>query len=233
MGSDANMSYTIGEFSKKLGVSGSTIKNYEKKFNIEIVRNSKGHRMYTENQLGLFQLILRMKNMGATLDVIHKILIQKELVGEVSLEINENYSDEKEISEIEQVEVIKDIAVIDYNSSEIQKIEEKRYSIEEVTQLTANLKEIQDNYIMSLKEQVEQKDRQIAYYENQIQRGQELLSKVQELLDYEVDNNRHLQSKLNTLEQNLIAEKSDQIEKAENQNKLGIWSKFKKVLFNR
>lgn len=230
------MSYTIGEFSKKLGVSGSTIKNYEKKFNIEIVRNSKGHRVYTENQLGLFQLILRMKNMGATLDVIHKILIQKNLVDEVSFEINEKYDNnnyEKEIGEIEQVDGMKEIAVIDYNSSEPLKREEKRYSIEEVTQLTANLKEIQDNYIMSLKEQVEQKDRQIDYYENQIQRGQELLSKVQQLLDYEVDNNRHLQSKLNTLEQNLIAEKNDQIEQVEDQNKLGIWSKFKKILFNR
>lgn len=234
------MSYSIGEFSKKLGISGSTIKNYEKKFSIDIDRNDKGHRVYSEKNLNLFKLIIRMKEMGASLDIIEKILVQKGLVSKVEgIDLGEKDikntqkidGNDSETHKIKIREKSKSLAVINYDDEMKKESKEKKYSIKEVSQLTSSLKELQDGYIRSLKEQLERKDRQILYYEDQIQKGQDIMSKIQNLLDYEIENNKYLKEHINELDQKLIEEKNDQLSSIS--NKKGFWSKFKDRFCNK
>lgn len=66
--------YSISEISKQFGLSDATIRKYEKDFDINVPRNELGHRYYTEKEITVFDQIVKLKDQGANLHVINKIL---------------------------------------------------------------------------------------------------------------------------------------------------------------
>lgn len=156
----------ITELGEKLGISPSTIKKYEAEFSIQVRRNEAGHRVYGDHEIYIYELVMRMKTMGASIATIRKILIKEGIVG----------GHEPQKSDT--------IHVIDYNANkaEHEVVPEKRYSIQEVTQLTKALKEIQEGYIESLKGQITEKDHQIEALQRQIELQTEIIRDFKDLV---------------------------------------------------
>lgn len=71
---DTEKKYTITELSEFLGIAESTIRKYEKDYNIKIPRNKLGHRYYTEPEIKLYKQILAMKKRGANIHQIRELL---------------------------------------------------------------------------------------------------------------------------------------------------------------
>ncbi len=63
---------TIGEFSKKTGMSTYTLRYYENKKLIVVLRDDKGRRVYTEKDIEWVQFIKRLKETGMKLSEIQK-----------------------------------------------------------------------------------------------------------------------------------------------------------------
>ncbi|USF29876.1 MerR family transcriptional regulator [Clostridium sp. MD294] len=63
---------TIGEFSKKTGMSVYTLRYYEDKKLIIVARDEKGRRIYTEKEIEWVQFIKRLKDTGMKLQEIQK-----------------------------------------------------------------------------------------------------------------------------------------------------------------
>lgn len=63
---------TIGEFSKKTGISVYTLRYYEDKKLIIVARDEKGRRVYTEKEIEWVQFIKRLKDTGMKLQEIQK-----------------------------------------------------------------------------------------------------------------------------------------------------------------
>jgi len=66
--------YTITEFSRMLNISESTIRKYEKDFDLKIPRNEIGNRYYTEKDLELFNQIIELKNNNFNIHQIRELL---------------------------------------------------------------------------------------------------------------------------------------------------------------
>jgi len=66
--------YTITELSKRLGVTDHTLRYYEKEFNIQIPKDSRGRRYYTPETANLMFQIKSMRNDGLEIKAIRKIL---------------------------------------------------------------------------------------------------------------------------------------------------------------
>ena len=58
---------TIGEFSKKTGISVYTLRYYEDKKLIVVPRDEKGRRVYTQKEIEWVQFIKRLKETGMKL----------------------------------------------------------------------------------------------------------------------------------------------------------------------
>lgn len=230
--------YSISELATRLNMSTSTLKNYEEKFDLKIERNDRGHRRYTESDEKLFKLIIRIKNQGATLDVIKKILISKNIIQDKELKIKTTAEIKSESSNHLDIEIKKEIKnnvklenenkreIINYNDLSLNKVVEKRYSVDEVTQLTATLKLIQDNYINDLKHQLEEKERQVSHYEEQIQKGHSIIEHMQKLISYEVEKNNNLENIIKTKEKLMIDVKK-------NPQNQGFFTKIKKIFLKK
>ena len=63
---------TIGEFSKKTGISVYTLRYYEDKKLIVVPRDEKGRRVYTQKEIEWVQFIKRLKETGMKLQEIQK-----------------------------------------------------------------------------------------------------------------------------------------------------------------
>ena len=63
---------TIGEFSKKTGMSVYTLRYYEDKKLIVVPRDEKGRRDYTQKEVEWVQFIKRLKDTGMKLQEIQK-----------------------------------------------------------------------------------------------------------------------------------------------------------------
>lgn len=66
--------YTITELSELLSLSDATIRKYEKDYDLKIPRNELGHRFYTNKELEVLNQIIKLKEQGANIHVIKKIL---------------------------------------------------------------------------------------------------------------------------------------------------------------
>lgn len=66
--------YTITQISGMLGISDATVRKYEKDYDMKIPRNELGHRFYTTIELEVFRQIISLKEQGANIHVIKKIL---------------------------------------------------------------------------------------------------------------------------------------------------------------
>lgn len=63
---------TIGEISKKTNVSQSTLRYYEKKKLISVLRDKNGRRNYVENDIEWIKFIRRLKETGMLLKDIQR-----------------------------------------------------------------------------------------------------------------------------------------------------------------
>ncbi|QMU08446.1 MerR family transcriptional regulator [Levilactobacillus suantsaii] len=69
------MSYSIGEVSRKLGVTIDTIRYYDKAGLLPFIqRNASGRRAFTENDIHLMRTIVCLKNAGVSVADISKFI---------------------------------------------------------------------------------------------------------------------------------------------------------------
>lgn len=66
--------YTISEAGKMVGVESHVLRYWEDELKLEIPRNGKGHRYYTELHIRLFQKIKELKEKGYQLKAIEHVL---------------------------------------------------------------------------------------------------------------------------------------------------------------
>lgn len=66
--------YTIKDLSKITGIKVSTIRKYEKDFNLKIPRNDMQYRYYTDKEIAVYKQIKKMKDSGASLVFIRNLL---------------------------------------------------------------------------------------------------------------------------------------------------------------
>ena len=66
--------YSITDLSKMIKVKVTTIRKYEKDFDLMIPRNEMGHRYYTDKEITVYKQIKAMKEKGATTQLIRNML---------------------------------------------------------------------------------------------------------------------------------------------------------------
>lgn len=66
--------YSISEASKLVGVESHVLRYWEDELQLEIPRNGKSHRYYTELHIRLFQKIKELKEKGYQLKAIEQVL---------------------------------------------------------------------------------------------------------------------------------------------------------------
>lgn len=79
---DKKETHSITEVSQMLGISDATLRKYEKDYSLKIPRNELGHRFYTAKEIEVFQQIVNLKEQGANIHVIKKILSRSDSVQE-------------------------------------------------------------------------------------------------------------------------------------------------------
>ncbi len=72
--------YTITELSRKLNLTDHALRYYEKEFNLNIDRDSRGRRYYTPENANLMYTIKKMRDEGIGIKAIKKILESKNLI---------------------------------------------------------------------------------------------------------------------------------------------------------
>lgn len=65
-----------------LNISTNTIRKYEEDFQLNIARNELGHRIYRQEDVEILKQIIEMKNTGANIHVIRKVLLKNHIVDE-------------------------------------------------------------------------------------------------------------------------------------------------------
>ena len=65
---------SITEVAKYLKVHEQTLRKWEKDYGLKIPRNEQGHRVYTNKEIQVFESIIKLKEQGANLHLINKIL---------------------------------------------------------------------------------------------------------------------------------------------------------------
>lgn len=66
------MDYSIGKFSKLIGISAFTLRYYEKEELIIPKRRENGRRVYSENDISWIEFIKRLKDTGMSIKEIKK-----------------------------------------------------------------------------------------------------------------------------------------------------------------
>lgn len=100
--------YSINDLSAKLRLSPSTIRKYEKDYNLEIMRNESNNRVYTDRDIEIFEKIISLKKEGANIHLIRKILANEGVIDNVPevLEYKDLHSGSLEEFKMELVEQI-------------------------------------------------------------------------------------------------------------------------------
>ncbi len=117
--------YTVSEIKEKTGLSGDTIRYYERDgLLFDILRLPNGHRRYTEQDLEWIRFIVCLKSTGMPLK---KIILYKELMkeGDVTATERKNImSNQKEIV-LNEISSLKNaLDTLDYKIKYYQEIEE-------------------------------------------------------------------------------------------------------------
>lgn len=82
------MRYTISEAGKLVGIESHVLRYWEDELQLEIPRNGKGHRYYTELHIRLFRKIKELKDKGYQLKAIEHVL-KKMLEGDETVNPDE------------------------------------------------------------------------------------------------------------------------------------------------
>ncbi len=72
--------YSITDVAIKLDKSVSVIRKYEQDYSLDIMRNEIGHRVYTDADIEVLKRIIDLKNEGANIHLIKKVLHKEELI---------------------------------------------------------------------------------------------------------------------------------------------------------
>lgn len=157
--------YSISEVSKRFNLSDGTIRKYEKDYNINIPRNELGHRYYTEKEIAVFDHIINLKDQGANIHIINKMLDR-------SVDFKEQQETSLDLITMDKMTGLEVKQLLDsYLSDAI--IEKERQIIEEYDiKLQEVKKEIQEEVILSMKEEF-QKQNELLKKENE-----DLISKL-------------------------------------------------------
>lgn len=79
---DIKETHSITEVSQMLGISDATLRKYEKDYGLKVPRNELRHRFYTTKEIEVFKQIINLKEQGANIHVIKKILSRSESLEE-------------------------------------------------------------------------------------------------------------------------------------------------------
>ncbi|MQS75387.1 MerR family transcriptional regulator [Companilactobacillus halodurans] len=102
------MSYSIGQVSKKLGVTIDTIRYYDKSGILPFVkRNDIGRREFTDNDIHLMRTIICLKNAGVSVADISKF-IDLRLLGDSTLETRYQLLKDHEVDLQRQINDLED-----------------------------------------------------------------------------------------------------------------------------
>lgn len=74
--------YTITELSERLGVTDHALRYYEKEFNLNIPKDSRGRRYYTPEYANIMFKIKTMRDDGLEIKAIKKILESENIISE-------------------------------------------------------------------------------------------------------------------------------------------------------
>lgn len=81
--------YSIAQVAEKLGVVEHTLRKYEKDYDLLIPRNEMSHRYYTEKEIKVFELIIKLKDQGLNIHAIKSLLQRSVDVMEQKKEVAE------------------------------------------------------------------------------------------------------------------------------------------------
>ncbi|MCT4619502.1 MAG: MerR family transcriptional regulator [Marinisporobacter sp.] len=103
--------YSSNDLAEKLGVSVSTIRKYEKDYNLDIMRNESNNRVYTDDDLEVFKKIVELKKEGANIHLIRKVLASEGFIDQVPEVLNSVPSSTIESFKADIVKQIADIVL--------------------------------------------------------------------------------------------------------------------------
>jgi DNA-binding transcriptional MerR regulator len=150
--------YTISEVSEMTGYAPHVLRYYEKEFEIDIPRTESNHRYYTTKEIELIQYIKMLQDKGFSNKQIKLIISSPELVvsnsNDTSLEVMNNDIDASSIA-IEISKSLEDIFFSRLNDI-ITKGNQDNISL---------IQELKDE-IMSLKQEINSKERDVLICEN-------------------------------------------------------------------
>ncbi len=148
--------YSITEVAERLGISASTVRKYEQDYFLNIMRNEIGHRVYTNTDIDVLEKIIELKQEGANIHLIRKMLDKEEVV-ELPVEIlnNEPFTHATYMSNIEQfkTDIIEELEK--QLQEELQEQEEriiKRITQKQLNQMQSENKKLMD-YIAATREE--------------------------------------------------------------------------------
>lgn len=153
---DVKEGLSIYDVSGLISVSVTTLKSWEAFFNIDIERNAKNARRYTQDNINIFRIIKSLSSKGLSLNEIKPMLLQQ--------------SDGKSYHQ-PKVEVIQDEPQENQNYDLILKP-----FINQITEYKTELNDLRENYSnviqesATLKERVKNKDEIITFLQERLNR---------------------------------------------------------------
>ncbi|MGO1581570.1 MerR family transcriptional regulator [Senegalia sp. (in: firmicutes)] len=155
---------TISELANKLGLNKQTLRKWEKDFDLKIPRNEMGHRYYTEKEFEVFNNIQNMKNEGANIKVIQKILDRSETVSDQKEQALELITIDK-LTGNELNELIKNHLSGMISEHEIKIKEEYEKKIDELQEnLESNLTNELEKQEIKIREQISSENAKLVEY---------------------------------------------------------------------
>ncbi len=140
---------SVKEVTDLLNIEDYLLRFYEKQLNLEIGRNSKGHRVYTLEDVELFRRILEMREKGLQLKAIETI------VHDGSDEVKETYEQLSSISLAPATQVEKpQLTEVDITNIEDEKVKQFSYMMKEM--LKQALVECNEQSKAEMKETIKQ-----------------------------------------------------------------------------
>lgn len=163
--------YTINEVSEMLQINTSTLRNYEKEFDLKVPRDERNRRFYTEKEMEILKLIKQGRDDNHSIDTIKTALIKHNYIAEqrengLSLTPVNNLTVE-ELQEVVFSQLTSKLADL-----VIAREQELKQSFEE--KLVAEMSKLEDNIRNEIKDEFERHQIQLQ------QENAKLISYIQE-----------------------------------------------------
>lgn len=152
--------YSIKDVSKITGIKETTLRKYERDFEIKIPKNEQGYRYYTEKEINLYSWIKSMKEKGAGTEIIKNLL-------------------EKSMDAIEQKEQALELVTIDrLTGAELKEVmlkqmseillERDRMYLEKIEQVKEGFEQVLDKRLQDqeqrIREQIQSENKKLMDY---------------------------------------------------------------------